>query len=104
MINRSNARNWAKVVLLMSVILGALAGCGGKDPVPPVAAIQPHAMTIHGQTRVDNYYWLTDRDDPAVIAYLTAENTYLNEVMKDTEQRQQELFAEMKGRIKQDDS
>ena len=99
----SKSLNRLKVVLLMSVIVGAMGGCG-KGPVPPVAEIKPHEMTLHGDTRVDNYYWLNERENPDVIAYLEAENAYLDEVMKDTVERQQELLAEMKARIKKDDS
>lgn len=101
---KNNVREWTKVVLLMSVIVGALAGCGGDGPTPPVAKIVPYEMTIHGDTRVDNYYWLNQRENPEVIDYLKAENAYLTEVMKDTEDLQAELFAEMKGRIKKDDA
>ncbi len=104
MFNHSCVRSWAKVVLLMSVIISALTGCGDQGPTPPVARIQPHAMTIHDHTRVDDYYWLNDRENPQVIAYLNAENAYLKAAMKGTEKLQQELFAEMKGRIKKDDA
>ena len=44
--------------------------------MPPVAKIVPHSMTVHGDTRVDNYFWLRDKDDPDTIAYLEAENQY----------------------------
>ena len=43
---------------------------------PPVAKIVPKEITVHGDTRVDNYFWLRDRSDPDVIAYLEAENRY----------------------------
>ncbi|MCB1184161.1 S9 family peptidase [bacterium] len=93
-----------KAVLLMSTILTLLAGCGGDRPEPPVARVEPHSMTIHGDTRVDDYYWLNQRDNPEVIAYLEAENAYLDAMMKDTATLQHTLFEEMKGRIKKDDS
>jgi oligopeptidase B len=60
-------------------------------------------LTIHGDTRVDPYYWLNERDNPEVIAYLEKENDYLSMVMKSTEQRQADLFNEITGRIRQDD-
>ncbi|MCB0636353.1 MAG: S9 family peptidase [Lewinella sp.] len=69
----------------------------------PTAAQQPRELTIHGDTRTDNYYWLNDREDPNVIAYLEAENTYLDTVMAHTKAFQDRLFEEMKGRIKEDD-
>lgn len=101
--NRTTVPAWTKVVFLMSVILTALAGCG-RGPEAPVARVEPHEMTIHGHTRVDNYYWLNQRENPEVIAYLEAENAYLAEVMQDTEALQTELFDEMVGRIKKDDA
>ncbi|MDI9879390.1 S9 family peptidase [Flectobacillus sp. LYT7W] len=60
-------------------------------------------MTIHEDTRVDNYYWLNDRENPEVIAYLEAENAYTEKVMSPTKAFQEELFEEMKGRIKEQD-
>ena len=60
-------------------------------------------MTIHGHTRVDNYYWLKDRENPEVIEYLKAENAYEEAMMKHTEPLQNQLFNEIVSRIKQDD-
>ncbi len=61
-------------------------------------------MTVHGDTRIDNYYWLNQREDPEVINYLEAENTYTSEVMKHTESFQDKLYNEIVGRIKKDDT
>jgi len=69
----------------------------------PVAAKIPKELTIHGDTRTDDYYWLNDRENPEVIAYLNAENAYQEAVMADTKDFQEKLFQEMKGRIKEDD-
>ncbi|MDR2122699.1 MAG: S9 family peptidase [Flavobacteriaceae bacterium] len=69
----------------------------------PKATKIPKKLTIHNDTRVDNYYWLNDRENPKVITYLEEENAYTREQMKSTEKLQKELFAEMKGRIKEDD-
>jgi oligopeptidase B len=92
-----------QVVLFMALCALALGGCD-SGPKPPVAEVQPHELTIHGDTRVDNYYWLNERDNPEVIAYLDAENEYLGEMMAHTEQLQTDLFDEMVGRIKKDDA
>ncbi len=73
-------------------------------PSYPVAPQRPHAITQHGLTRVDEYYWMRDRDDPAVLEYLTAENDYLDEVMQHTQPLQAQLFQEMKARLKEDDA
>ncbi|MFY8326949.1 S9 family peptidase [Pseudoalteromonas sp. ZZD1] len=71
----------------------------------PVAKKVPHKMTIHEDTRIDNYYWMRDdeRKDPAVIAHLNAENTYTDAMLKHTETLQATLFEELKGRIQKDD-
>ncbi|MBU3822332.1 S9 family peptidase [Flavobacteriaceae bacterium XHP0103] len=71
---------------------------------PPIANKKPKKLTVHNDTRIDDYYWLNDRDNPEVIDYLNAENTYTKQVMKHTEGFQQQLFEEMKGRIKEDDT
>ncbi len=70
---------------------------------PPEAEIQPVELEKHGDVRVDNYYWLRERDNPDVIAYLEAENAYTDSLMAHTEELQEALFQEIKGRIKQDD-
>lgn len=69
----------------------------------PVAAIKPFEMTLHGDTRVDNYYWLREAENPEVIAYLNEENAYTDAVMAETKDLQEQLFQEMKGRIKEQD-
>src|SRR5579872_7184144 len=71
--------------------------------MPPVAKIVPHSMTVHGDTRTDNYFWLRDRKDPDTIAYLEAENAYTKEKLQHTEALQAALYSEMLGRIQQTD-
>jgi oligopeptidase B len=73
------------------------------DIVAPVATKIPKELTIHGDTRTDNYYWLNERENPEVISFLNAENTYKDEMMSHTKDFQDKLFEEMKGRIKEDD-
>ena len=70
-------------------------------PVPPK---RPKEITQHGQTRVDEYFWMRDREDPEVLNYLHAEQDYLEEIMQHTRPLQEQLFEEMKGRIKEDDA
>jgi oligopeptidase B len=79
--------------------LGTLA----ITPTPPVAAKKPKEMTLHGDTRVDEYFWLREKNNPEVIAYLEAENKYFDAVMNDTKPLQDKLFKEMKSRIKETD-
>ncbi|MDA3942562.1 MAG: S9 family peptidase [Bacteroidetes bacterium] len=71
-------------------------------PAPDVAQ-KPHELTKHDHTRIDNYYWLNERENPEVIAYLEAENAYTDTVLANTNQLQEELYEEMLGRIKQTD-
>ncbi len=72
-------------------------------PAPPIAAVKPVDFTEFGNKRIDNYYWLKDKNNPEVIDYLKAENAYSDTVMYSTKDLQGKLFAEMKGRIKEDD-
>jgi oligopeptidase B len=69
----------------------------------PIAKIVPKPVTIHGDTRVDNYAWLRDREDPDTIAYLEGENQYTEIMMAHTGTLQAKLYAEMLRRIKQTD-
>lgn len=75
-----------------------------EEVTPPVADVIPAEMEIHGDIRVDNYYWLRDRENPAVIEYLAEENLYTETMMTYTEELQNVLFNEMVERIKQEDS
>lgn len=103
-----------KFVYTISVIL--LAACSStKDMTQaPQAKKIEKKLTTHGDTRVDNYFWMRLTDDQKeaetpdaqtqdVLDYLNAENDYLNEVMKPTEDLQETLYNEIVGRIKQDD-
>ncbi|MFS4481971.1 S9 family peptidase [Hyunsoonleella sp. 2307UL5-6] len=71
---------------------------------PPVAKKISHKLSIHNDTRVDNYYWLNNREDTEVLDYLNAENKYTKSVLKHTEDFQKQLFEEMRARIKEDDT
>ena len=73
--------------------------------MPPIAKKVPYKMTVHGDTRIDNYYWMRDdeRKAPEVISYLEAENAYTDEMLAHTKTLQTSLFEELKGRIQKDD-
>jgi oligopeptidase B len=75
-----------------------------SDLKAPVAKKIPHQLEIHGDVRVDNYFWMKDREHPEVINYLNAENQYCDSKMAHTKKFQDDLFEEMKARIKEDDS
>lgn len=72
--------------------------------MPPMAEKKDTALTVHGDTRIDPYYWLRERENPQVISYLEAENAYLDTVMQPLAAFKQQLFEEMKGRIKETDA
>ena len=93
-----------RIIFPLAAILLILASCNSKNKVvPPVAKKIPKELTTHGHTRVDNYYWMNQREDPEVISHLDAENAYKEAVMKHTETLQDELFDEIKSKIKQED-
>lgn len=73
---------------------------------PPVAVKKPKELSIHGDTRIDDYFWLRDdeRKDPEVLAYLEAENKYFETKTAHTKDLENSVFEEIVGRIKQDDS
>lgn len=70
---------------------------------PPQAKVLPTTLEKHGHQRIDNYYWLNKRDNPEVLAYLTAENEYAKAAMAHREGLEEALFEEIRGRIKQTD-
>ncbi|HVS15559.1 MAG TPA: S9 family peptidase, partial [Thermoanaerobaculia bacterium] len=101
----------------MATMLGSgwLGGCEGRDAgegggaavaaslEPPVAAQQPHQLEAHGEVRVDEYYWLRERENPAVLAHLEAENAYTEGMTAHLAALREELFEEIVGRIAEDD-
>lgn len=69
----------------------------------PIAKKIAKQLEKHGDVRIDNYYWLNDKENPEVIDYLNAENAYYNAKTANIKQFQEDLFKEMKSRIKEDD-
>ena len=84
-------------------VLRAQSNAGAKSPQPPMAEKKPKTTNIHGVTLVDDYFWLREKTNPAVMAYLQAENEYAESVMKPTAQLQDKLYKEMLSHIKQTD-
>lgn len=97
-------------ILMLS--LGMSIACSQQDSEfqypdvkPPIASVKPFEITAkHGHVRVDNYYWLNDRENQEVIDYLNAENAYMDTMMAHTKGFQTALFNEMRSRIKEDDA
>jgi oligopeptidase B len=93
---------------LTTLILAFVFGLPAADtssslPAPPVAKKEPKVTKINEQKLVDNYFWLRDKKNPDVKAYLDAENAYTDAVMKPTEPLQKKLYDEMLSRIKETD-
>lgn len=91
-----------KISFLIS-ILSTFAALNAQSMSAPIAKKIEKKLEKHGDVRIDNYYWLNDRENPKVIEYLKAENAYTDVMLKDTEAFQAELFTEIKSRIKEDD-
>lgn len=75
-----------------------------NDISAPKAKIIPKTLKKHKESRVDNYFWLNNRENPEVIEYLNQENSYYENMTSHTKNLQNSLFEEMKARIKEDDS
>lgn len=69
----------------------------------PIAKKIDKKLKMHGDTRIDSYFWMNDKENPEVIAHLESENAYFNFMLKDTEDLQESLYEEMKARYKKDD-
>jgi oligopeptidase B len=94
------------ILLVISLILAV--SCNKKSMKQtkikaPTVSKKPKVFTNHSDKRIDDYYWLNERENPDVIAYLNAENIYYEEMTEDTKAFQKDLFQEMKARIKKDD-
>jgi len=99
-------KNRLQVLVLFGIAVALLAfiGCAQTPPPePPVAKIEAKIDTMFGEERVDDYFWMRDRDNEEVLAYLEAENAYTDTVMKHTDTQVEEMFQEIKGRIKETD-
>lgn len=100
-----------KIVIILSSVFVLLAvSCSNnsqkmttKDITPPLAELKEKYLEIHGDVRLDPYYWLNDREDEEVLDYLERENDYHDKMLAHTKDFQTDLFQEMKSRIKQDD-
>ncbi len=89
--------------LILSGCQAATANDKNEVREQPMAKIIPHRLEKHGHVRIDNYYWLNQRDNPGVLEYLQAENEYTSKVMAPARDLEEKLFEEIKGRIKQTD-
>ena len=91
-------------VLPISSKVSAQSNGGAGAPQPPMAEKKPKTTNIHGTTLVDDFFWLCEKTNPAVMAHLQAEDAYTTTVMKPTEALQAKLYNEMMSHIKQTDT
>jgi oligopeptidase B len=91
-------------LLLLPLILVSCSTNKSENIMPPIADKVPKQLTKHGHIRVDNYYWMNERENPKVLDHLNAENAYTQKRLKHTKKLQQKLYDEMVGRIKQDEN
>lgn len=98
-------RSTLAALLLVSSSLMAQVSQHGHSAAPavPMAERRPHTHTLHGDVRSDDYFWLRVKSDPAVRAYLEAENRYAEAVLAPLSPLREQLYKEMLGRIKQTD-
>ena len=97
-------RIFRRAQLIAIIPLSALLLTAADNlPAPPVAKKIPHVTQVNGRPLVDNYFWLRDKPNPEVRAYLEAENAYTDAVMKPTEPFQKKLYQEMLSRVKETD-
>ncbi|MGQ0640907.1 MAG: S9 family peptidase [Gemmatimonadaceae bacterium] len=90
----------------LAAFAAPLAGAQSPRPTPvasPVAQMVPKFDSLHGDVRVDNYFYMRDRTHPGVIPYLEAENAYTDALTKHTAKLQEDIYQEILGRIKQSD-
>jgi oligopeptidase B len=102
-------KTYSRVYSVLAFCLIFVSACQNfKKPsmniTPPKAAKKATKLEKHGHERVDNYYWLNQREDQEVLDYLNAENEYYETMTAHTKNFQEDLFQEMKSRIKEDDS
>src|SRR5262245_24642596 len=91
------------VALMSTLPLSTTAPADAAGATPPVARKVPKVDTVHGDRRQDDYFWLRDKANPEVAAYLEAENAYADAMLKPTVAFQDALYKEMLGRIKETD-
>lgn len=92
-----------KIVATLLALLAASAPAWAQDLTPPEAARHPKDVSIHGDTRIDDYFWLREQSNPAVLAHLNAEAAYTAQYFAPLAGLKARLYEEMLGRIQQAD-
>ena len=99
-------KDWAGVFLISGIFAAACQNQNSSMIAlqAPIAEKHPRKLEIHGDVRTDDYYWLRESENEAVLDYLRKENEYYQALTAHTLEFREQLFAEMKGRIKEDDA
>src|SRR5712691_6357737 len=90
-------------ILSTDTLVRAQANGGSTTPQPPMAEKKPKETKIHGETLVDDYFWLREKSNPQVLEHLKAEDAFAQSFMKPTAALQEKLYKEMLSHIKQTD-
>jgi len=96
-------RVFSKTILLFFIAMLMFNSTAHAQFTPPPAAKKPKIEVMHGDTRVDNYFWLREKTNPEVVSHLKAENAYAEQMLAETKPLQEQLYKEMLGRIKETD-
>jgi oligopeptidase B len=98
-------------LMLMLIFVTSFSACKKNVPMnfdttlqPPDAEKTPFQLKKHDDIRIDPYYWMRERENPEVIDYLERENDYFKKMTQDTESFREDLFEELKSRIKEEDN
>ena len=94
-----------KTLVQLLILVFAMTACSNKEPslVEPMAEKRPVELELHDTTRVDDYFWLRDRENPEVIAYLDAENAHTERTLEPFKGLQNIVFEEIKARLQPDE-
>ena len=94
-----------KTLIHLLLLVFAMTACSNEESISsaPIAAERPVKLEMHGDTRVDNYYWLRDRENPEVIAYLDAENDHTEQTLQPFKGLQSVVFDEITARMQPDE-
>jgi oligopeptidase B len=94
-----------KILIQLLALVFAMTACSDKEPslIEPAAEMRPVELELHDNARVDNYFWLRDREDPEVIAYLDAENAHTERTLEPFKGLQNIVFEEIKARLQPDE-
>jgi len=105
---KSYAFAFPQFVLLIAILTMTMPPIEAQETqkttlLPPKATKKPQVLKAHNHERIDEYYWMREREDPAVIQWLESENAYREAILSGTEKLQETLVSELRARIKQDD-